>query len=145
MEDFATLFTELWDAILALLLALWMILAILLQVVVRWLPLIAWVAFWLFAVNWTTLRRILLQGGWIALVLLWFVAILTWGTVSPETGPREIFGLTLSNYVVKMVYVSILFCIMLICGAVQLSGALGRWGRFAEEPEPDPHDTAHAH
>lgn len=107
--------------------------------IVPWAPLIAWVAFWLLAVNWVKLREIFLRGGWVGFVLLAFVMILVWGAVAPPvSGSHNLLGLKLSNYVGKTVYVTFLFCIILICGSVQLSGAVNPV--FAEdEPEPEPH------
>ena len=41
--------------------------------VLPWLPLVAWLVFWMFAVNWTKLRiQITQQGGWISLLLIAF-------------------------------------------------------------------------
>lgn len=106
-----------------------------------WTPLLAWIAFWALAVNWIDLRRVLLSGGWIAVVLLMVVAIIGWGVVAPpESGSHVMFGLTLSNFVGKTVYVTALVVIALLCGSVQLSGLLGSWARFEErQPAPAPH------
>ena len=40
------------------------------RVLVPLIPLIIWIAFWTLAVNWTKLRLVLLQGGWIGLALI---------------------------------------------------------------------------
>lgn len=109
--------------------------------IVPWAPLIAWVAFWLLAVNWVKLRGIFLRGGWIGFVLLAFVMILVWGAVAPPvSGSHNLLGLKLSNYVGKTVYVTFLFCIILICGSVQLSGAVSP---VFPEDEPEPHGHGH--
>ena len=39
-------------------------------VVLQWSPLIIWIAWWTFGVNWRTTREWLRQGAWAPLVLL---------------------------------------------------------------------------
>jgi hypothetical protein len=65
-------------------------------------------------------------------VLIGFVAVLVWGNVAPGGG-MDFFGLKISNFVEKTVYVSGLACIMFIAGALQLSGFCSEWCQF-EEP-----------
>lgn len=90
------------------------------------LPLLIWVGFWMFAVDWVQLRRFLLKGGWTGLLLLAVVAIIVWGCVSPPAdGHHYMLGLTLDNFVGKTVYVTGLICIMFLSGAVQLAGVFG--------------------
>jgi hypothetical protein len=114
------------------------------QLLLPLLPLVAWVAYWTFAVNWTKLRTALLQGGWVGLVLLGLLAILVWGTVAPPAaGAHQFFGLTLGNFVGKTVLVTALVCIMLLCGSVQLSGACGSLCQFDEPAEDEGHHGAH--
>jgi hypothetical protein len=93
-----------------------------------WIPLLAWIAFWTLAVDWVRLRAFLLKGGWIGVLLLGLVAVLVWGVVAPpEGGVHSLLGLQVSNFVGKMVYVTTLTVIMLLCGSTQLSGACDRW------------------
>jgi hypothetical protein len=114
------------------------------RVLLPLIPLVAWVAYWTFGVNWTKLRAVLLQGGWVGLVLLGFLAVLVWGTVAPPAaGVHQFFGLTLGNFVGKTVLVTALVCIMLLCGSVQLSGACGTLCQFDEPVEQDGHHGAH--
>lgn len=132
----------LWDHLVTLLAALWGIFVSLVSLVVPWTPLAAWIIFWLFAVNWVKLREIILQGGWIPVVLIGLVMVLVWGTIAPPPGgTHELFGLSVSNYVGKFVYVTILFCIMFLCGAVQLAGFLPGCCPFEEEAEAEPADS----
>lgn len=103
-----------------------------------WLPLIAWIAFWLFAVNWVRLRRVLLDGGWIGLLLIGVVWVLIWGTVAPPEsadGRHFLLGLSVGNFVGKTAYVTTLICIMLLCGSVQLSGFAGIAQRFTDDDD----------
>ena len=130
---------QLWDSLTQLFWAVWDVLVALGSMIVPLLPLIGWIAFWLFAVNWLTFRQTLLRGGWIGLLLIAFVWILVWGVVSPPLdGTHRLFGLVVSNFVGKTVYVTILLCIMFLAGSVQLSG-----GYMPREDEPPDEDHAH--
>jgi hypothetical protein len=134
----------LYDSLLQLFMAGWDVLVTLAAVLLPWTALAAWIVFWLFGVNWVKLRSVLLEGGAIGLVLIGLVMILVWATVAPPAeGSHFILGLTLSNFVGKAVYVTALFCILLLCGSVQLSGVLGDWGHFEEPVEAPAH--AHSH
>ncbi len=134
---------SLLDSLLQLIQALWAVVSSLFWLALPWLPLIAWVAYWLFAVNWVKLRSVLLAGGWIGVLLIGLVMILVWGSVAPPDtadGMHHLFGLRLSNFVGKTVYVTGLFSIMFLCGAVQLTGCCDRCCNFpADEPEDDHH------
>ncbi|MCC7421789.1 MAG: hypothetical protein IT428_16035 [Planctomycetaceae bacterium] len=117
------------------------------QVIVPWLPLIAWVAFWLLAVNWVRLRQVLLQGGAIGVALIALMTVLIWGLIAPPPdGYHYLMGLTVSNYYGKLIYVTTLVCIMLLCGSVQLSGLVAPWTNFAAfEAVADDHHGGHGH
>ena len=129
-------FIELLYALIAILQALWNFLVVLISAVLPWTPLIAWLCFWLFAVNWTKLREVMLQGAWIAVLLIGLVMILIWGSVAPPPdGYHSMFGLQISNYVGKTVYVTFLFCLMFLCGSVQLSGYCAGCCKFEAQSE----------
>ena len=128
----------------ALLGAVWHLVISILQLVLPWTPLIAWLAFWLYAVNWVKLREVLAQGGWIGVLAIGFMMVLIWGVIAPpSTGAHYLFGLTLSNFVGKTVYVTTLLTIMFLCGSVQLSGACGNWATFPEPAADDDHGHGH--
>ena len=65
----------------------WDVIVSLLSLLLFWIPplLVAWIVFWLFAVNWVKLRQVLLSGGWIGLILTGLVTILVWGSVAPPS------------------------------------------------------------
>ena len=128
----------------ALLGAVWHLVISILQLVLPWTPLISWLAFWLYAVNWVKLREVLAQGGWIGVLAIGFMMVLIWGVIAPPaTGAHYLFGLTLSNFVGKTVYVTTLLTIMFLCGSVQLSGACGNWATFPEPAADDDHGHGH--
>lgn len=132
------------DSLTALLQALAQVLAVLGEAIVPWWPLIAWIAFWTFAVNWVRLREFLLAGGWIGVLLIAVMTVLVWGVVLPPAdGAHHLLGLNVSNFVGKFMYVTALLVIMLLCGSVQLSGSVDRYLHFAE-PEDESHDQADA-
>ncbi len=116
--------------------------------------LICWVAYWLFAVNWTKLYELLFKkGAVISLSLLVLFWIFVWCTVSPPAdGYHEWFGFKVGNAVGKTVYVVALMSLAFICGSFQLSGAVNRYIDFSDELEPvddghghHGHDHSHGH
>ena len=87
-----------------------------------YLGLAFWIIFCTGALNWVRLRRIILSGGWIGVLLIAFAAVIVWGSIAPpEGGKHFILGAPLSNFPGKMVYVTGLICIMFLCGSVQLA------------------------
>jgi hypothetical protein len=139
MED---LFLNLQDLVLAL----WGLLTSVIWLLLPWLPLAAWVAFWMFAVNWVKLRAIMVQGGWIGILLIGIVMILIWGVVAPPAdGFHYMLGLKLSNFVGKTVYVTALFVIMFLCGSVQLTGCCASCCHFEEEAAAPAESHEHGH
>ena len=88
------------------------------------LPVLCWSAFWLFAVDWTRLRQIMLKGGWLAVLLIGFVMVVVWQQIVPEA--QSVVELEVSGYIEKLVYVAALLSLMFVCGAVQLTGCCSR-------------------
>jgi hypothetical protein len=136
MDALIDLFSSLIDVLLSLV----NVVVNLVRVIVPWLPLLAWIGFWSFAVNWAKAFPVLRRGGMIGVFLLMFVSVLVWGVVAPPVdGKHMMLGLTVSNYAGKFIYVTMLTCIALLCGSAQLSGAFGRLCEFPEEPAEDDH------
>lgn len=138
-------------SLMQLIAAAWELTVALLFLIVPWTPLLGYVAFWLFAVDWVKLRPVLVRGGWIAILLIDFAAVLIWGLIAPPpTGYHYLLGLTVTNFVGKFTYVAALTVIMLLSGSAQLAGLCGTWAAF---PEPasddghghDHHDAGHGH
>lgn len=141
IESLINVFWSLLDVVVAI---MW--------VIMPWLPLLAWVGFWTFAVNWSKAFPVLWRGGCIGVLLLMFVAVLVWGAVAPPPeGKHVLFGLAVGNFAGKFIYVTMLTCIALLCGSAQLSGAFGRLCQFPEDAEPEDghsgggHDGGHGH
>ncbi len=135
---------ELFSSLINVAWSLWNVVVSLVKVILPWLPLLAWIGFWTFAVNWAKTFPILRRGGLIGVFLLMFVTVLVWGAVAPPVeGTHFMFGLKVSNYAGKFIYVTMLTCIALLCGSAQLSGAFGKLCEFPEEPEDDGHGHGH--
>lgn len=114
----------------------------LVQFIAPWTPLLAWIAFWLLAVNWKVLYPILMKGGMIGVILTGLMAVLVWSVIAePEGGVHRLYGLAVSNTTGKTIYVTSLIVIAFMCGSVQLSGACDRFCSF-EEPQAE---DAHSH
>ncbi len=111
------LVNSLWNLMAAFGVFAWVLLTTLLP----WLPLFAWIAFWLFAVNWKELYPTLARGGAIGVVLIALLTVFVWGTLSPPAaGHHYLLGLHVTNLIGKLVYVSGLLIIAMLCGSVQL-------------------------
>ena len=136
---------ELLNSLLNVVWSLLDVVIALVNVILPFLPLLAWIAYWSLAVNWAKTYDILRRGGYIGVILLMFISIVTWAAVSPPPeGTHSLFGLTVSNFVGKCIYVAMLACIALLCGSVQMSGTFGSLINFSDEAEPESAD-AHAH
>jgi len=131
--DLALNIVELFWSLLNVVLAL-------VNVVLPWLPLLAWVAFWTLAVNWVKAYDILRKGGFIGVLLLMFAAVLVWGAVAPPVdGSHHLFSLTVSNYAGKFIFVTMLTCIALLCGSAQMNGFASGLVSFDDEEEAPVH------
>ena len=126
--------TDLVWNLVALVASLLGVLVALARVILPWLPLLAWIAFWTLAVNWVRAFDILRRGGFAGVLLLMFASVLVWGAVAPPVaGEHSMFGLTVSNYAGKFVYVTMLTCIALLCGSAQMNGFARGLLRFDAE------------
>jgi hypothetical protein len=149
-------FTELLQNLWQMLVSLGLVLVILLFLALRWSLLIAWVAWWLWGVNWRRAWPVLAVGAWVPVVLLIVTAALVWSRLSPSTCDCLGF-MTVGNFWWQLGAVSLLAAMAIFCGWVQ--GVFG-WAPedvSFEPPDPDPthghehpvgslhgHDFAHA-
>lgn len=84
----------------------------------QWALLIAWVAWWLGAVNWRKVWPVLGQGGWAPAVLLVVLGALGWSQIAP--GSYSLLGgMVVSNFWWQLGAVSLLACLALFCGWLQ--------------------------
>jgi hypothetical protein len=129
---------KLIDSFQNLLVAGWEVLVSLLVFIVPWTPLIAWIAFWLLAVNWEKLYPVLARGAIVGVLLIGLMMILVWGLIAPPPdGTHHLFGLRPTNFVGKTIYVTMLLTIAALCGSVQLSGACGSLVSCLNEGQQD--------
>jgi hypothetical protein len=95
-----------------------------------WLPLGAWAAFWLFAVDWMRLRRILVpQSGMIGLLLIAVFAAWISTLIAPVTAKSLLLPV-----VERIAVLTTWIVVMMACGAVQLLGIAGVWVPRLTEP-----------
>jgi hypothetical protein len=138
---------DFFASLLVFLAAAWSVVFELVQLMAQpiCLGMLAWIVFWTFGVNWVKLHQTLRRGGCVALILIGLAIVLVWGTVDPPAaGQHSILGLQVNNYVGKTVYVTGLFCVMFLCGTVQLTGCCARCCNFEDEPvELESHGSPH--
>lgn len=135
LENLLNLVTSLWGVIWALV-----------AIIGPWTALIAWVAYWLLAVDWSKLAPVMFRGGVVGVVLLGLMAALVWSVVSPAPYGHKFFQvLKVENFTGKLMYVTTLIVIMYLCGSVQLTGLCGSWASFPEPVEEPAHGHGHGH
>jgi hypothetical protein len=106
--------------------------------------LIAWVAWWLWAVNWNKAWGALARGGWVVLVLLTVLGAMAWAAIAPSN--YDVLGLfQITNFWWQLIAVSLVVLLALFCGWVQ--GVFG-WAPAEIDLEPpvqhhDAHPTHH--
>jgi hypothetical protein len=106
----------------------------------RHLLLIAWIAWWLWGVRWTTAWRVLAKGGWAVVLLLTVLAALAWASLAPSA--CDVSGvISIGNFWWQLGVVALLVLSALFCGWLQ--------GVFGWEPAevilaPATQDHGHA-
>jgi hypothetical protein len=85
--------------------------------VLQWSPLIIWLAWWTFAVNWRKTREWLRQGAWAPLVLLLLMIALVWSRLMPSS--VTLAGVRLANFWWQLGAVTIIVGLTFLCGVVQ--------------------------
>ena len=107
----------------------------------QWLLLIAWLAWWLWAVDWRKVWPVLAQGAWLPAVLLMLLASLVWAEMAPSDCDCLGF-VTVPNFWWQLGDVSLLVAVTLFCGWLQ--GVFG-WAPAEVELEPQPEAAGHGH
>jgi hypothetical protein len=132
--------TDLWEPFVQLVNQLGIFLGLLLQHVFRWSLVIAWVAWWLWGVNWKRTWPVLAQGAWVPVVLVTITAAFVWSEIEP--GSCTCLGVvTVPNFWWQLGDCGLLVGIALFCGWLQ--GVFG-WTPAEIELEP-PAAPAHEH
>jgi hypothetical protein len=127
-----------WQTIVQIVQDLGKLLVALLQVGLQWSLLIAWVAWWLWAVNWRRVWPVLAEGGWAPLTLLMILAALVWSQIAPRDLNLGI--ITLHNFWWQLCAVALLAGLTFFCGWLQ-----GVFGWESQEISTEPPAHAHGH
>ncbi len=112
----------------------------------EWWVLIAWVAWWMFGVNWKKAWEVLGQGAWAPLVLLMIAGALVWSRLDPN--PCECLGfMSLPTFWWQLGEIGLVVVLTFCCGWLQ-----GYFGWTPEEINLDPpaavdhgHGPGHGH
>jgi hypothetical protein len=104
--------------------------------------LIAWIAWWLWGVNWNQVWPFLAKGAWAPLVLIMVVAALVWSRLAP--GTCDCLGIvTIGNFWWQLGSVGLIAAVTLFCGWLQ---GLFHWNPpeiDLETPAPAEHHHGH--
>lgn len=102
-----------------------------------WSLLLAWMAWWLWGVNWPKTWKVLGQGAWAPLVLIMIVAALVWSRIAP--GECTCLGIVaVPNFWWQLGGIGLLAASTLFCGWLQ-----GLFGWTPAEINLDPPAPAH--
>jgi hypothetical protein len=110
-------------------------------VLLRWSPVIVWVAWWLWAVDWRQLGPALARGAWAPLVLLAIITAIVWSALFP--GQMTVAGLLLPHFWGHLAVVGLAAAVAGLCGWLQVQRG---WGPPEVVLEPAAgHGEAHVH
>jgi hypothetical protein len=83
-----------------------------------WLLLIAWLAWWLWGVNWNNVWVVLAEGAWLPVLLIMIAAAMVWAGIAPSDCNCLGF-VTVPNFWWQLGGVGLLAAITLLCGWLQ--------------------------
>lgn len=115
----------------------------LLAFAMHWSLLLAWIAWWLWGVDWKKLWPVLGRGAWTGLVLIMLVSALVWSRIAPSS--CGCLGISVPNFWWQLGAVGLLAAVTLLCGWVQ--GLMG-WepAEISLEPPAEAHgEHGHGH
>ena len=101
------------------------------------IPLLAWMAFWSFAVEWTTFRATLRRGGWVVVVAFAAIGLAVAAATQSGTEPQQFGPLTVSPLAYNIGWTALLLSTMFYAGALQLSREAAV-RRLRQQPLPPP-------
>lgn len=102
----------------------------------------AWIAWWLWAVNWRKAFPFLAEGAWVPLVLILLVSALVWSRLAPSD--LNLQFTVIYNFWWQLGAVGLLMCVALGCGWLQLYFHYSPPEINLEPPSGHGHD-AHGH
>ncbi|MBM4070938.1 MAG: hypothetical protein FJ271_18610 [Planctomycetes bacterium] len=85
---------------------------------IHWFALVAWLAWWLFGVNWRKVWPVLAGGGWVPLVLLIVLGAAAWSALQPVP-PEAARVANVPSFWWRLGGVSLLAGVTLLCGWLQ--------------------------
>ncbi len=135
---------ELWQTLLQLFEILVKLVGDLLYLALSWSLLLAWVAWWLWGVNWKKAWAVLAEGAWVPVVVLLVAMALVWSQMAPSECSCLGF-VTVPNFWWQLGGVGLLAAVTLCCGWLQ--GILG-WTPAEinlEPPVAAEHGPGHGH
>lgn len=135
---------ELWDTLGQLVAVLWKLIIELAQPLLSWSLLLAWLAWWLWGVNWKKTWSVLAEGAWVGVLLLMLAAALAWSQMAPSDCSCLGF-MTVPNFWWQLGSISLLVAVTVMCGWLQ--GVFG-WTPTEldlEPPAPASHGHGHSH
>jgi len=134
--------TELWLTLEQLVMVLLRLAGDLLVLGGQWSLLIAWIAWWLWGVNWKKAWPVLRAGAWAPVVLLVLISALAWSRIAPSSSDILYF-FPIGNFWWQLGAVSLLAGLAFFCGWLQ--GLMGyEPGEIDLEPKAA-HGAAHHH
>lgn len=111
---------ELLNSLQGLAFAVWNVLIAIGQLaIVHWF-LLAWIAYFLFAVHWAKAFDVFVKGGWVAASLVLFAVIALVSTVSQADA--SLLGWDINPVTGTIVSSIIYLAIAFVCGSIQMSG-----------------------
>ncbi len=131
---------ELWQTLGQLGIVLGRLVLDLLVLAAHWSLLIAWIAWWLWGVNWRRAWPALAAGGWAPVVLLGVTSALVWSRISPSDCDGLRF-ITVPNFWWQLGTVGLYIAVALFCGWLQ--GVFG-WTPPEIDLEPPAASAGHA-
>ncbi len=135
--------TDVWISARELLTALAGLLFDLVALAFRHALLIAWLAWWLWGVNWSRVWPVLARGGWVVVVLLMLTGALVWSRLAPSD--CECLGfVAVHNFWWQLGAVGLLVAVTLFCGWLQQVFHWQPADIDLEPPEPAA-DHGHGH
>lgn len=118
---------ELLNSLQELVFAVWNVITAIGQLAINHWFLLAWIAYFLFAVHWAKAFDVFSKGGWVAASLVSVAVISLLSTVSNiGSSQTAVFGWKVNSVAgtvaSSMVYLAIAF----VCGSIQMSGLPGK-------------------